>query len=90
MRDGVEEGFAQFVGPAQDFGLRRLALEAHTLEREPELVRDGGEQTVIRGTELARSRRGHKDNRPDGLAATVTWYKENRAWWEPLKARHAG
>jgi dTDP-glucose 4,6-dehydratase len=26
----------------------------------------------------------------DGLAATVTWYKENRAWWEPLKARNAG
>ena len=23
----------------------------------------------------------------DGLAATVAWYKENRAWWEPLKAR---
>ncbi|WP_203716868.1 dTDP-glucose 4,6-dehydratase [Asanoa siamensis] len=21
-----------------------------------------------------------------GLAATVAWYKENRAWWEPLKA----
>jgi dTDP-glucose 4,6-dehydratase len=26
----------------------------------------------------------------DGLAATVTWYRENRAWWEPLKARDAG
>jgi dTDP-glucose 4,6-dehydratase len=23
----------------------------------------------------------------DGLAATVTWYQENRAWWEPLKTR---
>jgi dTDP-glucose 4,6-dehydratase len=23
----------------------------------------------------------------DGLAATVTWYRENRNWWEPLKAR---
>ena len=23
---------------------------------------------------------------PDGLAATVRWYRENRAWWEPLKA----
>jgi dTDP-glucose 4,6-dehydratase len=22
----------------------------------------------------------------DGLAATVAWYRENRAWWEPLKA----
>jgi dTDP-glucose 4,6-dehydratase len=22
-----------------------------------------------------------------GLAQTVTWYRENRAWWEPLKAR---
>jgi dTDP-glucose 4,6-dehydratase len=24
-----------------------------------------------------------------GLAATVRWYQENRAWWEPLKARAA-
>ncbi|MER5641714.1 dTDP-glucose 4,6-dehydratase [Kitasatospora sp. NPDC002227] len=23
----------------------------------------------------------------DGLAATVAWYRENRAWWEPLKAK---
>ncbi len=25
----------------------------------------------------------------DGLAAVVQWYEENRAWWEPLKARSA-
>ena len=25
----------------------------------------------------------------DGLAATVTWYSENRAWWEPLASRAA-
>ena len=24
---------------------------------------------------------------PDALAATVAWYRENRAWWEPLKQR---
>ncbi|GGN33439.1 dTDP-glucose 4,6-dehydratase [Actinoplanes campanulatus] len=23
----------------------------------------------------------------DGLAATVAWYRDNRAWWEPLKSR---
>ncbi|AGL16698.1 dTDP-glucose 4,6-dehydratase [Actinoplanes sp. N902-109] len=23
----------------------------------------------------------------DGLAATVAWYRENRAWWEPLRER---
>ena len=23
----------------------------------------------------------------DGLAATVEWYRDNRDWWEPLKAR---
>jgi dTDP-glucose 4,6-dehydratase len=22
----------------------------------------------------------------DGLAETITWYRDNRAWWEPLKA----
>lgn len=26
----------------------------------------------------------------DGLAATVKWYRENRAWWEPLRAAAAG
>ncbi|MFN8078507.1 MAG: dTDP-glucose 4,6-dehydratase [Kineosporiaceae bacterium] len=25
-----------------------------------------------------------------GLADTVAWYRDNRAWWEPLKARAAG
>jgi dTDP-glucose 4,6-dehydratase len=25
----------------------------------------------------------------DGLASTVQWYRDNRAWWEPLKARAA-
>ncbi|MDT5032640.1 MAG: dTDP-glucose 4,6-dehydratase [Actinoplanes sp.] len=25
-----------------------------------------------------------------GLAATVAWYQQNRAWWEPLKDRAAG
>ncbi|MEV8096388.1 dTDP-glucose 4,6-dehydratase [Kitasatospora sp. NPDC085879] len=25
----------------------------------------------------------------DGLASTIAWYRENRAWWEPLKARAA-
>jgi dTDP-glucose 4,6-dehydratase len=25
----------------------------------------------------------------DGLAHTVEWFRENRAWWEPLKARAA-
>ena len=26
-------------------------------------------------------------NLVDGLAATVAWYRDNREWWEPLKAR---
>ncbi|MFF7990032.1 dTDP-glucose 4,6-dehydratase [Kitasatospora xanthocidica] len=26
---------------------------------------------------------------PDGLAATIAWYRENRAWWEPLKQKAA-
>ncbi|MER6255378.1 dTDP-glucose 4,6-dehydratase [Streptomyces sp. NPDC001584] len=25
----------------------------------------------------------------DGIKATVEWYRENRAWWEPLKAKAA-
>jgi dTDP-glucose 4,6-dehydratase len=26
----------------------------------------------------------------EGLAGTVAWYRDNRAWWEPLRARAAG
>ena len=25
----------------------------------------------------------------DGLAETVQWYRENEAWWRPLKAKAA-
>ena len=25
----------------------------------------------------------------DGLASTVQWYRDNRWWWEPLKAKAA-
>ncbi|MGW6687325.1 dTDP-glucose 4,6-dehydratase [Streptomyces sp. NPDC054961] len=25
----------------------------------------------------------------DGIASTIDWYRENRAWWEPLKAKAA-
>jgi dTDP-glucose 4,6-dehydratase len=25
----------------------------------------------------------------EGLAATVSWYRDNRGWWEPLKKRAA-
>ena len=25
----------------------------------------------------------------EGLAHTVRWFRDNRAWWEPLKARAA-
>jgi dTDP-glucose 4,6-dehydratase len=24
-----------------------------------------------------------------GLADTIAWYRDNRDWWEPLKARSA-
>jgi dTDP-glucose 4,6-dehydratase len=24
-----------------------------------------------------------------GLATTVAWYRDNRAWWEPLRERAA-
>lgn len=25
----------------------------------------------------------------EGLASTVAWYRDNRAWWEPLRERAA-
>ncbi|HVW41879.1 MAG TPA: dTDP-glucose 4,6-dehydratase [Amycolatopsis sp.] len=38
------------------------------------------------GTELGYQPRVSFD---EGLAATVGWYRDNRAWWEPLKGRAA-
>jgi dTDP-glucose 4,6-dehydratase len=34
---------------------------------------------------------GYKPQVPfeEGLARTIAWYKENRAWWEALKERAA-
>jgi dTDP-glucose 4,6-dehydratase len=36
-----------------------------------------------------RTELGYRPRVPfdDGLAGTVEWYRSNRAWWEPLKAR---
>jgi len=42
---------------------------------------------------LTRETLGYQPQVPftAGLAETVRWYRENRAWWEPLKARaHLG
>jgi dTDP-glucose 4,6-dehydratase len=38
-----------------------------------------------------RDELGYEPARPftEGLAETVTWYRGNRAWWEPLKERAA-
>jgi dTDP-glucose 4,6-dehydratase len=38
-----------------------------------------------------RSELGYEPRVPfeQGLADTVQWYRDNRAWWEPLKERAA-
>lgn len=37
----------------------------------------------------AREELGYRPRRDfaAGLAETVAWYRDNRAWWEPLKRR---
>ena len=42
-----------------------------------------------RRAQVARLVRGPDGQRRDGLAETVAWYKNNEAWWRPLKAKAA-
>ena len=51
--------------------------------------RKGHDQRYSLDSGKARSELGYAPYIPfdDGLAAVVEWYRTNRSWWEPLKAR---
>jgi dTDP-glucose 4,6-dehydratase len=51
--------------------------------------RKGHDQRYSVDIGKARAELGYEPQIPidDGLAATVEWYREHRAWWEPLRER---
>ena len=53
---------------------------------QPVSDRQGHDRRYSLDDSLLRSM-GYRPRVPfaDGLAATIRWYRENRAWWEPLK-----
>ncbi|WP_433254749.1 dTDP-glucose 4,6-dehydratase [Streptosporangium sp. CA-135522] len=54
--------------------------------------RKGHDRRYSLDSRKARTELGHEDRIPfdEGLAETVRWYRENRAWWEPLRPDLAG
>ncbi|BBH68012.1 dTDP-glucose 4,6-dehydratase [Actinoplanes sp. OR16] len=58
---------------------------------QPVADRKGHDRRYSLSIEKIKSELGYEPRvaLSDGLAATVEWYRENRDWWEPLKARSA-
>jgi dTDP-glucose 4,6-dehydratase len=58
---------------------------------EPVADRPGHDRRYSLSIEKIRNELGYEPavSLADGLAATVAWYRDNRAWWEPLMARAA-
>ena len=71
---------------------RLLAAVGAGWERvEPVTDRKGHDRRYSVDITKIRTELGYRPRVPfdEGLAATVDWYRDNRAWWEPLKERAA-
>ena len=75
-------------------GAHLPAARAHRSRRVVHRARRGPQGP--RPPLLDHTRQGHRarlaareHTLDDGLAATVEWYRDNREWWEPLKAKAA-
>jgi dTDP-glucose 4,6-dehydratase len=53
--------------------------------------RKGHDRRYSLGTSKARDELGYAPQVTfdEGMASTIDWYRANRSWWEPLKARAA-
>ncbi|MFC7244645.1 dTDP-glucose 4,6-dehydratase [Catellatospora aurea] len=71
------------------------ALLLKLTSRSPDLVhhvadRPGHDHRYALDSTKSAQELGYRPSVPltEGLAATVDWYRANRAWWEPLTTRH--
>ncbi|SNS94441.1 dTDP-glucose 4,6-dehydratase [Asanoa hainanensis] len=82
---GVEASVADLAVSILD----RLGLPRDLIETVPD--RPGHDRRYLLDSTLIRSELGWQPtiDFEQGLTKTITWYEENRAWWEPLLDRAA-
>ena len=89
------EGETYNVGSGTELSIEQIADRVLALTGKPESLktivpdRPGHDRRYLLDSTKLRDELGWRDEIPfdDGLAATVRWYEDNRAWWEPLKER---
>jgi dTDP-glucose 4,6-dehydratase len=89
------EGETYNVGSDVEKSIEEIADAVLRLTGKPESLktivpdRPGHDRRYLLDARKLREELGWRDEIPfeEGLADTVRWYEENRAWWEPLKER---
>src|SRR5947208_6124026 len=89
------EGETYNVGSGVEKSVEEIADAVLRLTGKPESVktivpdRPGHDRRYLLDATKLREELGWRDEIPfdEGLAETVRWYEQNRAWWEPLKER---
>ncbi|MFL6006542.1 MAG: dTDP-glucose 4,6-dehydratase [Gaiellaceae bacterium] len=89
------EGETYNVGSGVEKSVEQIADAVLELARKPESLktivpdRPGHDRRYLLDSTKLRGQLGWRDEVAfeEGLAETVRWYEENRAWWEPLKER---
>jgi dTDP-glucose 4,6-dehydratase len=89
------EGETYNVGSGVEKSVEQIADAVLELARKPESLktivpdRPGHDRRYLLDSTKLRGELGWRDEVAfeEGLAETVRWYEENRAWWEPLKER---
>ncbi|MBX5474284.1 MAG: dTDP-glucose 4,6-dehydratase [Thermoleophilia bacterium] len=89
------EGETYNVGSGVERSIEQLADLVLALTGKPPTLkaivpdRPGHDRRYLLDSSKLRRELGWEPTIPfeDGLAATVEWYRDNRAWWEPLRER---
>src|SRR5437763_1283061 len=89
------EGETYNVGSGVEQSIEQIADRVLELTGKPESLktivpdRPGHDRRYLLDATKIREELGWRDEVPfeDGLAATIAWYADSRAWWEPLKER---
>ena len=89
------EGETYNVGSGVEKSVEEIADAVLRLTGKPESLktivpdRPGHDRRYLLDATKLREELGWRDEIPfdEGLAETVRWYEQNRAWWEPLKER---
>ena len=95
MLERGREGETYNVGSGVEKSVEEIADAVLELSGKPESLktivpdRPGHDRRYLLDSTKLREELGWRDEIPfeEGLAETVRWYEQNRAWWEPLKER---